>query len=178
MRARPGLPFATGQARRSREGAAAVEFALIATPFFLLLFAIFQLGLVFMIDAVAENAVLTASRLVRTGQAQTQSFDATAFKTAFCDDMSVFKSDCPDRTTIDVRVVDQFSDVTDPPLDENGAPDLSQTGFDGGAGQNLVVVRVWYRQPLLIPSVSQAVTNSGTGQVLISSTIAFRNEPF
>ena len=39
-----------------REGAAAVEFAPVATPFFLLLFSIFQLGLVFITDADAKRA--------------------------------------------------------------------------------------------------------------------------
>ena len=56
-------------ARRAREGAAAVEFAMVALPFFVLLYSLIELGLVFMIDAVAENAVVDATRLVRTGQA-------------------------------------------------------------------------------------------------------------
>ncbi|WP_395945210.1 TadE/TadG family type IV pilus assembly protein [Brevundimonas sp.] len=166
------------RARKAREGAAALEFALIATPFFLLLFSIFQLGLVFVIDAIAENAVLKASRLVRTGQAQAQGFDAGKFKQAFCDEMSVFKSDCASRTTIDVRVVARFSDNTDPPRKENGELDLSQMNYDGGKAQDLVVVRIWYKQPMIVPSLTQAVTSAGAGQILISTATAFRNEPF
>jgi len=167
-----------GPARRSREGAAAVEFALVATPFFLLLFSIFQLGLVFMIDAVAENAVLEASRLVRTGEAQTKKFDKIAFKQAVCDQMSVFKSDCADRATIDVRVVTSFSDDIDPPKDKDGVLDLSQMDFKGGVGQDLIIVRLWYKQPMIVPALTQAVSSAGPGQIMISSTTAFRNEPF
>ena len=169
---------ASEQARSAREGAAAVEFALVATPFFLLLFSIFQLGLVFMTDAVAENAVLNASRLVRTGEAQAKKFDKAAFKQAFCDDMSVFKSDCMERATLDVRVVARFSENIDPPRDKNGVLDLSQTKFDGGVGQSLIVVRVWYKQPMIVPSMTQISGGAGPGQIMISSTTAFRNEPF
>ena len=161
-----------------REGAAAVEFALVATPFFLLLFSIFQLGLVFITDAVAENALLTVSREIRTGEAQAKGLDQAGFKQAFCDQMSVFKSDCAARATVDVRVVAKFSDNIDPPNDENGVLDLSKTGYDPGAAQNLVVARVWYKQPMIVPALTQSVSAAGPGQIMISATTAFRNEPF
>lgn len=164
--------------RRRREGAAAVEFGLVALPFFLLLFSIFELGLVFITDAVAENAVITVSRDIRTGQAQAKAVDAAAFKKAFCDQMSVFEADCPARATIDVRVVDKFSDPIDMPTDANGVLDLSKVVYDPGGAQSLVVVRVWYKHPMIVPALTQAVTSAGPGSIMISAAAAFRNEPF
>jgi Flp pilus assembly protein TadG len=164
-------------ARKAREGAAAVEFGLVALPFFILLYSLIELGLVFMIDAVAENAVVDATRLIRTGQAYEQGFDAAKFKTAFCDNMSVFKSDCAARTTIDVRVVASFAaadEGTD--TDGDGVPD--EDNYNGGDAEDLILVRIWYRQPMIAPSLTQAVTSGGTGEVVISSTTAFRNEPW
>ncbi|KAK0342675.1 hypothetical protein LTR94_021434 [Friedmanniomyces endolithicus] len=114
-----------------------------------------SLGLVFITDAVAENALLTVSREIRTGEAQAKGLDQAGFKQAFCDQMSVFKSDCAARATVDVRVVAKFSDNIDPPKDENGVLDLSKTGYDPGAAQNLVVARVWYKQPMIVPALTQ-----------------------
>jgi Flp pilus assembly protein TadG len=164
-------------ARKAREGAAAVEFALVALPFFVLLYSLIELGLVFMIDAVAENAVVDATRLIRTGQAYEQGFNATKFKTAFCDNMGVFESDCAARTTIDVRVVARFAAPDEgADADGDGVPD--EDNYNGGDAEDLILVRVWYRQPMIAPSLTQAVTSGGTGEVVISSTTAFRNEPW
>ena len=164
-------------ARRAREGAAAVEFAMVALPFFVLLYSLIELGLVFMIDAVAENAVVDATRLVRTGQAYEQGFDATKFKAAFCENMGVFKSDCAARTTIDVRVVTSFAAADEgADADGDGVPDADS--YNGGDAEDLVLVRIWYRQPMIAPSLTQAVASGGTGEVVISSTTAFRNEPW
>jgi Flp pilus assembly protein TadG len=164
-------------ARKGREGAAAVEFGLVAMPFLLLLYSLIELGLVFLIDAVAENAVVDATRLIRTGQAYEQGFDAAKFKTAFCDNMSVFKSDCAARTTIDVRVVSSFA-ATDEGTDADGDGVPDDDSYNGGDAEDLILVRIWYRQPMIAPSLTQAVTHGGTGEVVISSTTAFRNEPW
>ncbi len=164
-------------ARRAREGAAAVEFAMVALPFFVLLYSLIELGLVFMIDAVAENAVVDATRLVRTGQAYEQGFDATKFKTAFCNNMSVFKSGCAARTTVDVRVVASFA-ATDEGEDTDGDGVPDKDNYNGGDAEDLVVVRIWYRQPMIAPSLTQAVSKGGPGEIVISSTTAFRNEPW
>jgi Flp pilus assembly protein TadG len=169
-------PRRTG-ARKAREGAAAVEFGLVALPFFILLYSLIELGLVFMIDAVAENAVVEATRLIRTGQAYDQGFNAAKFKAAFCDNMSVFETDCAARTTIDVRVVASFAAADEgADADGDGVPD--EDSYDGGDATDLVLVRIWYRQPMIAPSLTQAVTSGGTGEVVISSTTAFRNEPW
>jgi Flp pilus assembly protein TadG len=54
---------------RSQDGSAAVEFALVATPFFALLFAIIETALVFFADQALDTAVQSTARLLRTGQA-------------------------------------------------------------------------------------------------------------
>lgn len=161
--------------RHKREGAAAVEFALVGLPFFLMLFSIFEIGMVFLVDTMAETAVVKASRMIRTGEAKTQGFDAGKFKQAFCSNMGVLQNDCASRTTVDVRVVTSFKDDLNE-TKTNGVPD--KTGYDGGDAQDLILVRIWYRQPMITPLLTQAVSNGGAGNVIISSTTAFRNEPW
>ena len=51
-------------------GATAVEFALVAAPFFALLIAILQTALIFLAQQVLQTATTEAARLVMTGQAQ------------------------------------------------------------------------------------------------------------
>src|SRR4051812_34223221 len=55
---------------RANKGAAALEFAMIAAPFFALLGGVIELGLVFMAQVTLDNAMLTASREIRTGTNQ------------------------------------------------------------------------------------------------------------
>ncbi|WP_460351269.1 TadE/TadG family type IV pilus assembly protein, partial [Pseudoneobacillus sp. C159] len=73
-----------------REGSNAIEFGLVALPFFLLLFGILEIGLMLLVDALVETAASDAARQVRTGQAQTQELTPEQFKDKFCAEMSMF----------------------------------------------------------------------------------------
>lgn len=162
-----------------REGQAAVEFAIVAAPFFFMLFAILELALVFVTDSVMENAILETGRLVRTGQAQTASMTAEEFKENLCDRMSIFSNDCDTRATIDVRVLDQFRDADPPDPMEGGEEfDDSELVFDAGAPGSLILIRVWYEQPLLTPFLSQALSRLDDGKMVMTATTTFRNEPY
>jgi Flp pilus assembly protein TadG len=55
---------------RDRKGATAVEFAFVAAPFFLLVFAILEIALIFFASAIIEEAVADAARDIRTGELQ------------------------------------------------------------------------------------------------------------
>src|SRR5688572_32590660 len=66
---------AIGDFAGDKSGASALEFALVATPFLLLIFAALEVGLVYFANFTLENAVSRGARLVRTGQAQTQQLD-------------------------------------------------------------------------------------------------------
>lgn len=164
--------------RRGREGVAAVEFALVATPFFLMIFSILELGVVFILDSALETATTDTGRLIRTGQAQAQNFDKSRFKDELCGRMVLFKNDCANRATIDVQVIPKFAvdNLTDPV--KNGVLNPNDTAYDPGVGGQLVLVRVWYAHPLVTPFLTQAVSRVGKGKVLLSAATAFRNEPF
>lgn len=164
---------------RAREGSTAVEFALIALPFFMLLFAILEIGLILLLDAVVETAVADTGRLVRTGQTQTQNIDKAMMKARLCDEMSVFANDCASRAYLDVRVVNDFStplDQEDPMF--SGAFDKSKVDVKPGGPGDMVMVRVWYEHPVVTPFLKQALTKGQDGNVMLTTTMAFRNEPF
>src|SRR5262245_14711114 len=69
---------------RKDDGAAALEFAAVGAPFFFLLFAIIETGLMLWGSQMLETAVADAGRLIMTGQAQTKGFDQSTFKQDVC----------------------------------------------------------------------------------------------
>ena len=87
---------------RKEDGAAAIEFGMVAAPFLLLVFAIMETAIVFFAGQTLETAVADSSRLIMTGQAQTQGFNQSAFKNAVCAKIyGLF--DCANGVHIDVK---------------------------------------------------------------------------
>lgn len=165
-----------GRLLRASDGSAAVEFGMVALPFVLMMFAILEIGLVFVTDSVLENATIETGRLVRTGQASAQSMTAGTFKTALCARMSIFAADCASRATVDVRVIPQFATTPPDPM-AGGTFNDGVLTYSNGAPGDLILVRVWYRQPLLTTFLSQGLSRMSDGAAMLTATTAFRNEP-
>jgi len=149
---------------------------MVALPFVLMVFSILELGLVFVTDSVLENATIETGRLVRTGQASAQSMNAETFKTALCSRMSIFAPDCASRAMVDVRVIPQFATIPPDPM-AAGTFDEGTLTYSNGAPGDLVLVRVWYRQPLVTTFLAQGLSRLDDGTAMLSATTAFRNEP-
>lgn len=160
----------------ARDGSTAVEFAMVALPFCLMMFAILELGLVFVTDSVLENAAIETGRLIRTGQASAQSMTAAQFKTSLCGRMSIFAPDCAARATVDVRVIPQFATTPPDPM-AGGTFNTGALTYSNGNPGDLILVRVWYRQPLLTTFLGQGLSRLNNGAAMLTATTAFRNEP-
>jgi len=167
-----------GRFRRNRDGAVAVEFAIVATPFLALMFGILDLGLVFMVSTTLENAVDETSRRIRTGEMQAAGGTASTFKTAVCEEMSWLGSGCASAVHVDVRTFPTFADVTITDPTTNGAFDDAKTVFDTGGSESIVLVRVYYEWALMTPLINTGLKNLANGNRLISATTTFRNEPY
>lgn len=166
-----------GSFGRNEDGVTAVEFALVAAPFFALVFAILETALIFFAGQVMETAVSDAARLIRTGQAQDQNFDASAFKQEVCSRiLGLFN--CESGLMLDVRTYQSFNDVNfDKPIDENGnlIPNFT---YQPGAGGDIVVVRAFYEWPTIVPTLGVDLADLANGKRLLSAAVTFRNEPF
>jgi Flp pilus assembly protein TadG len=158
---------------RKQDGSAAVEFGMVAAPFLLLVFAIMETAIVFFAGQTLETAVADSSRLIMTGQAQTQGFNQSAFKDAVCAKIyGLF--DCANGVQVDVKKYTSFSGVDlTPPLDANGNFN-NNMGYQPGCPGDIVVVRLFYQWPIY---VSLLQNMSGNKRLLIA-TAAFRNEPY
>jgi len=158
---------------RQEDGQAAVEFAFVAAPFFLLLFAILQTAIVFFAGQALETAVADSARLIMTGQAQNSGLTQATFKDEVCKKIyGLF--DCS-KMYVDVRTFPNFSYSLPSPLDSNGNVDNNVLYQPGNAG-DIVVVRLMYPLPVYVSAIGLA--NMASNQRLLIGTAVFRNEPF
>ncbi|TMJ03285.1 MAG: pilus assembly protein [Alphaproteobacteria bacterium] len=162
---------------RGEDGAAAVEFAMVAAPFLALMFAIMETALVFFASQTLETAVADSARLIMTGQAQTQSYDAAAFKSAVCAKISGL-FDCSGGLKIDVKTYTSFGSVDNSkPLDANGNL-KTNFGYTPGGPGDIVVVRLMYQWPVYASLLGFNLGDMAGNKRLIMATAAFRNEPY
>lgn len=161
-----------------RRGAAAVEFAMIAAPFFFLIFGLLEVCMIFIMSTLLEHAVSEASRPLRTGEAQQASMTEEEFRQSVCFEFYDIL-DCDARLSIDVRRIDNFAaSPTGMPLDEEGNVENLDFGFEPGGANDIIAVRIFYEWDLITPVISTPLANMSGNKHLLSATAVFRNEPF
>lgn len=161
---------------RSERGTTAIEFGILALPFFALLVAILETGLVLLAQEVLQTATSRAARLIMTGQAQDKGYNAAKFKQAVCDQASVLMS-CS-GISVNVQTFASFSSVTRLNPLHNGAFDPSLVQYDAGGPGDIVLVQVFYQWPLVLGPLSFSLSNTSSGGRLMVGTAVFRNEPY
>jgi len=172
--------------RRETKGAAAIEFAIIAPVFFLMLWSIFETGMVFFASQTLTHALQTTGRSIRTGQAQSDQMSQSEYRTAVCDQVSHILSCDADKLYIDVRAFSSFAGVAfPPPLDPDDNFDaVNMNHFEIGesgniaGGSSIVLVRGFYVWQLFTPVFGQYFANMPDNKRLLSASVAFKNEPF
>jgi Flp pilus assembly protein TadG len=164
---------------RRNDGAAAVEYAFVALPFFGLVFAILQTAVVFMAQQQLETATEQAGRFVMTGQAQNDALTQAQFGTLVCNQVSaLFKCS---NIMIDVQSPSGFSSATTsaPALTFNSTGQVTNTwSYNLGSPGSIVVMRVMYQWPLVKGPLSFNLANLANGNRLLIATAVFKNEPF
>lgn len=167
--------------RKNEDGSTAVEFALLAVPFMLMVVGIIEMSLMFLAGSLLEGAVGDAARLVRTGQLQTSGSGEAAQKAAFLDavcDHAGMLLDC-DKFVYQVIKIDSFNDDISPKYDENGELiDKDRFDLDEITSGCLAVVRVFYYYPLLTPLLASVFSDSANNTHMLVSTTAFETEPY
>lgn len=162
---------------RNNRGAAAVEFGLIALPFFGLVAAMLETGILMFADSALDTATSKAARLIRTGQAQQQNFDQTAFRNQVCAAGPVF-FDCS-KVKVDVTTAASFAAMSlAPPLKDDGSLDEAKLGYNAGRGGDIVVVRVYYDWPIVLNRLATLGAGQNGQTKRLTAVAAFRNEPF
>jgi Flp pilus assembly protein TadG len=175
----------SGQFRKSEGGATAVEFALVAGPFFYVLGVTCETGLMLFTEYVMQNSVQDAARLIRTGQASTSGGTATItadnFKTIICENVNII-IDCTNKVTVYVNSSTSFANL------ETAVPDPLTIGpingnpyavvYTPGGKNAAATVIATYDWDFVFPFMSIfGNVNNGDSRRLEAFAI-FRNEPF
>jgi Flp pilus assembly protein TadG len=163
---------------RSRDAAAAVEFALVAAPLLALIAAVFQVGLIIYATQSLQTATAAATRLILTGQAQTQNMTASEFGQAVCDNATFFTCS---GLMVDVRTYSSFagSDTSAPALSYDAGGNVTNAWqYNPGGPGDVVVARVMYQWPVFMGPLGLNLANLSNGHRLLMATSAFKNEPY
>lgn len=180
-----------GRIFRSRDGAAAIEFAMLAIPYFMIVFAILETFIAYTGEQLVANAVDTMARKLRTGSITAANTDRTAFRRTFCNEISIMikcseeEIATPDKLLLDVRSFPSFADIPgDIPLDSSQDLDTtSVNNYTPGAQKTINMVRAYYRWDVVTDLLRPYITNvrpSGgrPNYFLIVETATFRNEDY
>jgi Flp pilus assembly protein TadG len=171
----------------ARRGATAVEFAFVALPFLTLLFAVLELGMVFLVSTTLQNAADAAGRKIRTGELQNSGGTRATFKSAICADMAWLGSDCANNLKVEVQKYANFDAMMEVdeetgesslrgPTITNG--EIQDGAWEPGGAEDIILVRAYYSWTLFTPLLNTGLPNLGNSKRLISTTVTFRNEPW
>lgn len=178
----------------ANKGSVAIEFAMLAPIFLLILMATIETGVVFFAQTALQNAVNDAARLVKTGQTACFTKDAAdkclgitadQFRKQICDEVVTLLHVCnkaadgSSNLQFDVKAYSAgFGGASNSsPLDGNGnLPDLAT--FDTGQACDVVLVRAFYRWPIVTPLLGLLLANMSGSDHLLSTAAAFRSEPY
>ncbi len=154
-----------GRFRKKEDGAAAVEFALVALPFFGLIFAVIELAIFFFASRFLEDGLFNASRKVLTQRLDPASI-CNAFKTEVNTQLSGWFN--PTKLTLSVTPLSSFSS-------SGTAVNLGAGGCSfGGTGQTMLV-RATYDYPFTGFRFISGSTLIGK-DIGLSASTAFRVE--
>lgn len=162
-------------------GVTAIEFGVLAFPFFAVVGAILQTSIIFLASQVLESAVHDASRAIRTGQAQGANMTLSQFRTDVCNRLFGLFPDCA-GLHVRVNVVNNFQSANvAPPLPSPCIAPCDWSvgeGWSPGSGKSVVLVQVYYRYPVMVNLGPLGLSNMADGRRLIGSATVFQNEPF
>lgn len=177
--------------RANSQGVTAVEFGLVAFPFMLFVFGIMAAGLQFFTVNALDNAVETAARKIRTGEAQRAGMTMQNFKNLVCDSGGYYIKDNCQHIYVHVQSATNWADVTPTDCAENGqmTPQSNMTAAladSSGGSEQVVLVTVCYdwQLPITFPYLQYMMMRPAdgvplaSGGSLIQSVATFRTEPY
>jgi Flp pilus assembly protein TadG len=163
----------------NERGVAAIEFGFIALPFFAILLAIFQIGLIFLAANELETAVEKAARQLWTGQVQQAGTTQSQFISSICSNLPVFFT-CA-GVMADVQVASAFSSAvtSNPTLTYNSQGQVTNNwNFNTGTAGSILVLRVFYQFPVFLGPLGLNLANLPNGTHLLMASSVFQVEPF
>ncbi|MCA0034202.1 TadE/TadG family type IV pilus assembly protein [Mesorhizobium sp. B263B2A] len=171
---------------RDRRGSTALEFALLAMPFALLVFAILESCISFAGQEVMANITDDVARQLRTGQLRPADVAGGKLTTLICDRLEIIVStDCPNQLLADLREYPTFADAASASFKiQNGDVVLMQGtnsqafATTPGLAESRNMLRVFYKWPVMTDLMAKSMANLSGGRTLHFASVTWQNEPF
>jgi hypothetical protein len=178
--------------RKDQSGATAIEFGMLAMPFFIFALSIMGYGLYWLATSQLNHAATTASRQIRTGAAQRANKTVAEFKQIVCDNLVAF-IECGDKLQVHVQSFDRWADVVPRSCISDSGSGLRSTGgspsdsltLSSGEASEIVLVTLCYKWDfaqsmpwLMLASKKSDGTNNLDGAALLNASAIFRTEPY
>ncbi len=166
---------------RARRGSAAVEFAIVVLPFFMLTVGLAEISMIGFAQTTLDFGVSEAARQIRTGRAQMDGLGHNDIRDQICEHINALAVlECDGNLFLDVNRFASFVDAgnaQDNPI-QNGEFQEGGFGYSPGAPSDIVVVRAYYRWKILSPMFEPVFQNVSGGERILVTTMMFRNEPY
>lgn len=186
--------FLKSALKDNEDGAVAIEFALVAIPFFALLFGIIELAITFFLTSALQGAAFDAARNVKTNDVTYA--DGAEFAQAVCEGLNPGASTAKLETCVsrmEVQVIpmtdfreqdifgggDDNSDDADADADDGDEEEEEPHVLVQTNGGETVYIKVNYKYPLILPGkITRLSTRSDENVRDIRTITVHRNEPF
>lgn len=169
------------------DGATAIEFAMVAGPFFWFFLSMFETGLMLFTDYALQSGVQQAARLVRTGQMQNGvipvQFQNLNFKQIVCKQAAII-ANCDARVSVKVQAnagtLSSFKTAIPNVLSVGPAAAGGAATYDCNPGKPLenVVVVVTYDWKYFLPFMNAFSNTTMPSTRRLVGYAMFQNEPF
>ncbi len=168
-----------GRFRKDRRGSVAIEFAMLAMPFSLLVFAILESSISFGAQQVMANSVDDLARDIRVGNLKAAAATPAVVRSKICTKMSILvTSGCP-GLEIDLKTYANFGDVPTT-IPRTGTGDVNTAGFTTAVGGPSTIhhLRIFYRWPYISDFIGHKLAELPDNKTLLYSSMTWKNEPF
>ncbi len=165
----------------ARSGTAAIEFAMLALPFFYFIFGLIETGVMFFVQATLTSATDDTARMVRTGQIM-GTITASQLITQVCSEMTglLDPNTCKLNMQVDLRVFSNFTGANYPDVvNPDGSLNVNNMTVQATDACSVVLFRTYYPWTVMTPFMARLMSNMPGGtQVLMGAASAFRTEPY
>ncbi|TIM16871.1 MAG: pilus assembly protein [Mesorhizobium sp.] len=167
-----------------RRGSTALEFAMLAARFALLVFAILESCISFAGQEVMANITDDVARQLRTGQVRQANVTEATLKSMICSRLEIMVAkDCP-GLEVDLRAYPSFAaaaqtgfNIQDGEIALTGTTPSTFT-VSPGLAESINMLRVFYKWPVMTDFMAKSMANLKDGNTLHFASMTWKNEPF
>jgi len=176
------LPRSLWRFARNGRGSVAIEFAALALPFALLVFAILESCISFAAQQVLMNTTDDVARQFRTGQLRPADIekDKQLVRNLICEQLEIVVSNgCP-GLLIDLKPHETFAQAAAVRIKFTPDNDIDDSGFSIKPGKSEAInqLRVFYKWPVMTDFLRKSMSNLKDGKTMHFATVTWKNEPF